>query len=120
HPVGLVAVVDDRADEYLYPPPTHRRLRERLRLSVCGRRAGLHASLTRLVQFGASGADDREREAALQRIEARLIGRTRPGVGVECLLQAAAEEFGAAGFEPFADRFAADPGGPTGYRSWSG
>jgi Xaa-Pro aminopeptidase len=84
-PVQLLVGADDRADRWRRPVPTARRLEQRLRLSVWGRRHGLHLAMTRLVWFAAPDAATQERMATLQRMAAALVAATRPGVAAAAI-----------------------------------
>ncbi|GAB4191068.1 MAG: M24 family metallopeptidase [Roseiflexaceae bacterium] len=78
-PVVTLIAVDDRVRRFRHPPATGQRLERYAMLVLCARRHGLVASATRLVHFGPLPADLRKRALACARIDAAVIGASRPG-----------------------------------------
>jgi Xaa-Pro aminopeptidase len=76
--VDLVAT-DERIASYRHPLPTTKRLGQTLLVALTGRRHGLHASLTRMVTFGAADSDLVARHQAVTRVDTRTIVESRPG-----------------------------------------
>lgn len=112
--VDLVAT-DQRVFELRHPLPTDKKLDRYAMLVLCGRRAGLVCSITRLVHFGRLPADLSTRSQAVAQVDARLIAATRPGAALSDVLYAGIAAYrelgfagewelhhqgGAAGYEP--------------------
>lgn len=95
--VNLVAV-DQRISFFRHPLPTLKKLDRYAMLVLCGRRAGLVCSITRLVHFGPTGSDLRRKLEAVARVDATMIANTRPGRTHGEILQKALEAYAAAGF----------------------
>jgi Xaa-Pro aminopeptidase len=95
--VDLVAA-DDRIALYRHPLPTARRLEHTLLVALTGRRHGLHASLSRMVSFGAPDEDLATRFEAVTRVDAREIDASRPGARLSEVMVAGAEQYAAEGF----------------------
>lgn len=95
--VNLVAA-DHRIQRYRHPLPSPNRIRRTLLVALTGRRAGLHASLTRMVSFGETSAELQSRQAACARIDARMILESRPGRALSDVFQAGIEQYGLEGF----------------------
>ncbi|QJE03124.1 M24 family metallopeptidase [Massilia forsythiae] len=87
-PVMLLATGERRVPPFCQAPPSGDAIGKRAGLSVCARRRGLYASLTRSVAFGA--LDDRERIAqeALLRVEATALDAVRAGVSLSAVYHA--------------------------------
>jgi antitoxin VapB len=82
---------------------------------VCARRAGLVASLTRIVCAGQVPEELRRRTDACALVNARLYAATRPGATGAELYRVAAEAYGEAGF-PGEERLH-HQGGAAGYKT---
>lgn len=78
-PTVLLIAADERFSKYRHPIPTDNRVRSFVALSTCSRRWGLTAAVTRLVNFGEADDALALKYEALQNIEARLLGATKPG-----------------------------------------
>jgi antitoxin VapB len=112
--VTLVAA-DERLEKFRHPVPTGRRWGRVLMVVVCARRAGLIASLTRIVCAGAVPEELRRRTLAAARVNARLLAATRPGAVGSELYDAAARAYAEEGFEGEARLH--HQGGACGYRT---
>lgn len=102
-PVVLAASAR-RLGRYRHPIPGGEKLGARAMLVVCAERGGLHANLTRLVDFEEPDAETRRRQAACDAVLRRMREEaTRPGRTLS---------------EAFADcqRFYAEEGHPDGWR----
>jgi Xaa-Pro dipeptidase len=110
--VNLVAA-DERIDRYRHPVPTANRVARRLMVALTGRRHGLHASLTRMVAFGPPEDGIAERHAAVRRVDARYLGRSRPGATLGAVLDAGIDQYAAEGYPGEWKRH--HQGGLTGY-----
>lgn len=95
--VNLVAS-DERIARYRHPIPTSSTVGRTLLVALTGRRHGLHASLTRMISFGAPDDDLRSRHEAVQRVDAQMIAASVPGASLREVLQAASERYDAEGF----------------------
>ena len=110
--VNLVAA-GDRIARYRHPLPTSNRVGGTLLVAVTGRRHGLHASLTRMASFGPPDPETSRRHEAVQRVDARIISESRPGVTLGTVLEAGLEQYAEEGF---ADEWRLHhQGGLTGY-----
>lgn len=76
--VNLIAT-DERIYHYRHPLPTGKTLDKYAMLILCGRRAGLVCSITRLVHFGSIPEELRHRISAAARVNATLVAHSRPG-----------------------------------------
>ena len=112
--VTLVAA-DERLEKFRHPVPTVRRWERVLMVVVCARRAGLIASLTRIVCAGAAPEGLRRRTAAAARVNARLLAATRPGATGSELYDAAARAYAEEGFA--GEERLHHQGGAAGYRT---
>lgn len=76
--VNLIAT-DERIYRYRHPLPTGKTLDKYAMLVLCGRRAGLVCSITRLVHFGPIPQELSHRILAVARVNATLVAHSRPG-----------------------------------------
>ena len=120
---GLVPTVilvgsDERIRRYRHPLPTDKRITDLLMVVLCARRAGLIASLTRMVYFGRKIPEDlARRHRAVQAVDAALILATRDGRSVEEIFRHGLVSYDANGFR---DEWKLHhQGGPTGYQGRS-
>ncbi len=95
--VNLVAA-DRRIALYRHPIPTQARLRRTLLVALTGRRAGLHASLTRMVHFGSPDDELMSRHDAVVRVDAHMISSSVPGNTLRDVFMIAAAQYEAEGF----------------------
>jgi Xaa-Pro dipeptidase len=95
--VNLVAA-DRRIASYRHPIPTQARLRRTLLFALTGRRAGLHASLTRMVHFGAPDDELVFRHDAVVRVDAHMISSSVPGNTLRDVFMDAVARYDAEGF----------------------
>jgi Xaa-Pro aminopeptidase len=119
-PVVLVVAADRRVAEIRHPLPTHARVSERAMLVTCGRRDGLIASATRLVQLGHVPAELARRQEACARVDAAFIAATREGATAAEIFNAGAAAYAAEGFD--GEWKLHHQGGAAGYetRDWFG
>ena len=124
--VNLIAT-DERIFRFRHPLPTTKVLDQYAMLVLCGRQAGLVASVTRLIHFGPLPEELQRKMAACALVDATLIAATRPGRSLADVFQAGMAAYagagypdewqlhhqgGPAGYEPTRVRGHADPG-PT-------
>lgn len=95
--VNLVAV-DQRISFFRHPLPTLKKMDRYAMLVLCGRRAGLVCSVTRLVHFGPLPSELRRKVDAVANVDASLIAGTRPGRTMGDVLQGAINTYAAVGF----------------------
>jgi antitoxin VapB len=112
--VTLVAA-DERLEKFRHPVPTGRAWERVLMVVVCARRAGLIASLTRIVCAGAAPEELRRRTAAAAGVNARLLAATRPGATGSELYAVAARAYAEEGFG--GEERLHHQGGAAGYRT---
>jgi antitoxin VapB len=112
--VTLVAA-DERLEQFRHPVPTERRWERVLLVVVCARRAGLIASLSRIVCAGAAPDKLRRRTFATARVNARLLAATRPGATGSELYRVAASAYAEEGFAR--EERLHHQGGACGYRT---
>jgi Xaa-Pro aminopeptidase len=112
--VTLVAG-DERLSSYRHPVPTARRWEKVVMIAVCARRAGLIASLTRIVCAGAVPDRLRHRTQLAARVNAQLFSATRPGVSGRELYEVAARAYRDVGFA--GEELLHHQGGAAGYRT---
>ncbi|KAG2759957.1 hypothetical protein JG687_00010101 [Phytophthora cactorum] len=104
-PVVMLVAADERVDNIRHPLPTKKRVKNKAMLVICGQRAGLIASTTRLVYItttpNATMPEDlvRRHEAATY-VDAMLIANTR-GTGVKAgdMLKLAQDAYAEKGYE---------------------
>lgn len=112
-PVVNLVAADERIDRYRHPVPTANRVDRTMLVVLSGRRHGLHASVTRTLCFGNPGTEQVARHLASARVDARMIGSSRPGATLAEVFNAGAEQYAAEGF---ADEWKLHhQGGLTGY-----
>jgi len=122
--VGIYSVVtlvaaDDRLKRFRHPVPTELQWKKVLMIVVCARRAGLIASLTRIVCDGAIPEDLVSWTHGSAYVNARLFNGTKPGVTGRELYELAALAYSEAGFP--GEEHLHHQGGATGYqaRDWA-
>jgi antitoxin VapB len=101
-----------------HPLPTTDPVGNRVVASICAKRKGLIASVTRIVHFGPIGAGVAEYESLLQ-VEAAILDATLVGASFADPVKAASLAYGENGFEKD-EWHKHHQGGPTGYlpRDW--
>ena len=112
--VNLIAT-DQRIFSYRHPLPTSKKLDRYAMLVLCGRRAGLVCSITRLVHFSALPAELRRKADAVAGVDAVFIEATRPGQKINDIFQRATTAYADFGFP---DEWRLHhQGGPAGYEA---
>ena len=115
---GILALVnlvgaDERIAAYRHPVPKPYRVERTLIVALTGRRHGLHASLTRMVEFGPADEERAARHRACQRVDARYLLESTPGAALADVFARGVEQYAA---EDFADQWRLHhQGGLTGY-----
>lgn len=114
-PTCSLAAADARIHSYRHPLPTDNPIDRQLMLITGARKWGLIVSATRVVCFGDPDENLQKKHAAVVRVDAELISRTRPGAVVGSVLQAGIEKYAACGYPE--EWFLHHQGGPTGYEA---
>lgn len=110
--VNLVAT-DERIFSFRHPLPTQKRMDRYAMLVLCGRRAGLVCSITRLIHFGRLAEPILQKAHALAQVDAAMILETRPGRMLGQIFAATEAAYASAGFP---DEWKLHhQGGPAGY-----
>ena len=107
-----------RAPLMRHPLPTIELIGNRAVASICAKRKGLIASVTRIINFGPVGSDLGEYESLLQ-VEAAMLNATVVGAPLADPVKAAALAYSLNGFDEL-EWHKHHQGGPTGYlpRDW--
>ncbi|KAL7691712.1 putative creatinase/aminopeptidase [Plasmopara halstedii] len=104
-PVVMLVAADERVDTIRHPLPTKKRVKNKAMLVICGQRAGLIASTTRLVYITINSnvgiPDDLvKRHNAATYVDAALIANTSTaGVKAGEMLKIAQDAYAAMGYE---------------------
>ncbi len=77
-PVVLIAS-DERVYKYRHPLPKDKRMEKQVAVSIVAEKWGLHASMTRIIHFGAPSTKLENKHVAVTKVDAALISSTRPG-----------------------------------------
>ncbi len=113
-PALIRVACDERIRKFgAAPPNDDKKLDQTLLVSVCGRRWGLHVSLTRIVHFGPVPEDTKRAAAAAARVNAGFWARTLPGAKAGAIILGAFSDYSEAGFA--AEWSKAEQGGAIGY-----
>lgn len=115
HSVVTLVASDQRLARFRHPVPTDLRWKKTLMIVACAKRAGLIASLTRIVCAGPIPDELRRRTEATARVNAKLFAALRPGVCASELYEVAASSYREAGFT--GEENLHHQGGATGYRT---
>ena len=110
---------ESRVKRFRHPLPTTQPIGSRVVASICAKRKGLIASVTRIVTFGDLPEQDYNSYIALLGVEAALFDATKVGSAFSEPLHAAIAAYPANGFD--SDEWTHHhQGGPTGYlpRDW--
>jgi Xaa-Pro aminopeptidase len=114
-PVVMLVAADDRIQKFRHPVPTDLSWKNALMIVVCARRAGLIASLTRIVTSGAVPDKLRSRTIAAATVNANLLAATKPGALGAALYQVVARSYAEVDF-PDEEKLH-HQGGACGYRT---
>ncbi|TYZ58778.1 hypothetical protein PybrP1_003347 [[Pythium] brassicae (nom. inval.)] len=103
-PIVLLVAADERVDAIRHPLPTPKRVKNKVMLVLCGRRAGLVLSVTRMVYIttapgAAVPAELLRRHEAATFVDAAVIAKTRPGVIARDLFAAVQSAYRERGFD---------------------
>lgn len=110
---------ESRVKRFRHPLPTTDLIGSRAVASICAKRKGLIASVTRIVTFGELPEPEFTSYLALLQVEAALLDATAVGIAFSEPVKAAVAAYPANGFD--ADEWTRHhQGGPTGYlpRDW--
>ena len=115
YPVVTLVAGDERIAKYRHPVPTDNVWRNAVMIVVCGRRAGLIVSLTRIVCAGEISSELQRRTESCAAVNAALYSATKVGATGSGLYKIAADAYAAHGFAGEIDKH--HQGGATGYRT---
>jgi antitoxin VapB len=110
---------ESRVKKFRHPLPTHELVGSRVVASICAKRKGLIASVTRIATFGELPESDFNSYLALLHVEGALLDATVVGMPFSDPVDAAIAAYPANGFDT--DEWTRHhQGGPTGYlpRDW--
>lgn len=112
-PISLFVAADDRSEQVRHYVPTQKAAQRRVIASICARRGGLVASVTRTVYFEAPTAQERQAYERLLRVEAAGLDALTPGATGGQVFARLIEAYGAQGMPGEWQRH--HQGGLTGY-----
>lgn len=115
NPNVLMVATDERAERFMHPLATDKKLDRYGVVSVCAARGGLVVSQTRSFHLGKPDAALAARHEAAAAIAARLCAATIPGAKLPGLFQAALDTYAELGWADEWKRHTI--GGKTGYRT---
>ena len=115
-PVSIRVTTDGRIGSYGDAPAAEdRKLEKAALVRVCGRRWGLHVSLSRMTCFGPVPEGLQRAAIAAARVNAGFWARTVPGAGESSIIEGAYFDYAGVGFPDEWRRF--ELGGAIGYQS---
>lgn len=114
-PIVALIAADDRMLTRRHPLPTGRQMERAAMLVLCARRAGLIASVTRLVHYGPVPAEMQRALRAVATIDATTVQATRPGVPIRDIFATLVATYAATGYPGEWQRH--HQGGPAGYEA---
>lgn len=109
----------DRVEKFRHPLPTNSLVGNRVSASICAKRKGLIAAVTRIVTFGPMAQESLARYEGIYKVEAAMFDATVVGNAFSDPINAAIKAYPENGFEK--DEWQKHhQGGPTGYlpRDW--
>lgn len=112
-PITILIAFDERAAKYRHPVPTNNLLRNYAFISVCGRRAGLIASVTRTVCINKPSEELLSRHRTCANIDAILTQQTVAGNSVKDVFSLVVDSYKQYGYEN--EWLLHHQGGLTGY-----
>lgn len=112
--VALVAA-DDRIKKYRHPVPTENIWKKVLLISICGRRSGLIANLTRMICAGEIPEDLKRKTEVCGYVSAKLLSETKAEKTGAELYDIAARAYAEKGFADEINKH--HQGGATGYKT---
>lgn len=116
-PQVVLVASDERTKLFRHPLPTSARVHSHLIASICGKRGGLIASVTRVVSFGQLPSELRARHDAVMEVDATLIRNTVAGRPVGDVFSEGVKAYETTGFPDEWRRH--HQGGATGYQGRS-
>jgi antitoxin VapB len=114
-PIVTLIAADARMLTRRHPLPTDRRMERGAMLVLCARRAGLVASVTRLMHYGPVPAEMQRALHAVATIDATVVQATRPGVHIRDIFATLVQTYAATGYPGEWQRH--HQGGPVGYEA---
>jgi len=114
-PIVLLVAGDQRSERRRHPLPTHTPVTTYAILSVCGRRNGLVASVTRSVQRGPLSIELRSKQETVAYVDAMAIAACQPGMELQEIFAVICEAYEKRGYKN--EWTFHHQGGLTGYAS---
>ena len=115
HSVVTLVAADERIGRFRHPVPTDLRWAKTLIIVVCARRAGLIASLTRIVCVGKIPHELIKLTRLTAGVKCKMFAATKPGMSGSDIFAVAAQAYADAGFA--GQELLHHQGGATGYRT---
>ena len=115
HSVVTLVAADERIGRFRHPVPTDLRWAKTLIIVVCARRAGLIASLTRIVCVGQTPGELARLTNLVAGVKGKIFAATKPGMSGSDIFSVAAQAYADAGFA--GQELLHHQGGATGYRT---
>lgn len=97
-PLVMLVAFDERASSYRHPLPTDKKLKSFALVSVCARRHGLIASVSRAFSFGPVSRELLQRHRAVATLDAWLVTETMPGRRIADLFEGLVRQYDHAGY----------------------
>jgi antitoxin VapB len=97
-PIVTLVGADERLLHYRNAVPTARRLKHHAMVTLCARRWGLVACITRAIHFGKLPDELRHKESVVAHVDAHYISATRPGRRLDMIFHDGAEAYQFYGF----------------------
>lgn len=113
--VVILVGADERIEKYRHPTPTENIWKKVLLIVVCARRAGLIASLSRIVCAGEIPEELKRKTEAAAFVFAKILSETKPEKSGAQLYKAAADAYAEKGFSDEINKH--HQGGAAGYKT---
>jgi Xaa-Pro aminopeptidase len=98
-PIVVLIATDERVHQVRHPPPLDKKMDKYAMLVLCGRKAGLVCSITRLVHYGPLSDDLRRRIHACAEVDAAMIAASQPGATLDHIFKVTQDAYARAGYE---------------------
>lgn len=97
-PVVVLVAGDDRNYLYRHPVPTENKINQFAKLVCCARKWGLITALTRSIYFGEIPADIKNKQRAVNYVDAVFHAHTQPGINLGQVFGVAQEAYRQVGY----------------------
>lgn len=112
-PVVILVAADERIEKFRHPIPTDKKVNKRVMIVICGKKDGLIASLTRIVNFGKIDENLLKKHQSVCFVDATFIEETKQGEKISDVFKKGVESYKETGFGNEWELH--HQGGPTGY-----